>query len=429
MTLSILALMASLSPSAQAVESCYVDNDGDGYYASGAAKTSWTWYDWPAATDACGSRAEERFAFDCDDSDASVHPRRRELNNGIDDNCNGKVDEPTFNWPSGVSTYYNPSDTSLGIYVYVKDDDVLDRGDSHGDLVAKWSYRSIDDPTWSTTYQSAATISSSSTGKKFTLTGLDAGTVYAFKVQLGTGSGSSFQPIDEESDQYFSMTSDVGSDLGADVRTDIVVSALRNFYRSNAGFIGYEGTTTVDGTSNSSGSSGYGTARGGTNSGLEQWCTEAYVGHTEDFVDGAAYNYTIPTNGYGSFTNINTLANNWFDASGAPWEGTAYAGTACDSCSANTEAWAQFVLVYSAQPGDWVHLNGHSTMLLGYDSTNEQYWVVDGNGSFPTSDMGALTDPAADGSDSWQMASNVISVRAFPKSSVAGVGLLVPDMF
>jgi hypothetical protein len=50
---------------------CCTDSDGDGYAIEGGA---------------CGP-------VDCDDGDASIHPGVSELCNGVDDDCDGFVDE------------------------------------------------------------------------------------------------------------------------------------------------------------------------------------------------------------------------------------------------------------------------------------------------------------------------------------------------
>src|SRR6185295_14579963 len=52
-----------------------LDSDGDGY---------------PACVGGCDTGGK---ACDCDDSKASVHPGATEICNGVDDNCNGQVDE------------------------------------------------------------------------------------------------------------------------------------------------------------------------------------------------------------------------------------------------------------------------------------------------------------------------------------------------
>jgi len=59
---------------------CNTDTDGDGYYADGPNK-------------------------DCNDNNASIHPGATEVCNGIDDNCNGQIDEGV-----ATKTFYHDND-------------------------------------------------------------------------------------------------------------------------------------------------------------------------------------------------------------------------------------------------------------------------------------------------------------------------------
>jgi hypothetical protein len=64
------------------------DNDHDGYYAPLPGSK-------PGAPDACGD--------DCNDTQASVHPAALEQCDGYDNNCNGQVDEGTYNYSATTS--------------------------------------------------------------------------------------------------------------------------------------------------------------------------------------------------------------------------------------------------------------------------------------------------------------------------------------
>lgn len=60
----------------------YRDSDGDGFGNAGDSTTS------------CAPLpGYVRNKLDCDDNDPYIHPRAKEECNGIDDNCNGKIDE------------------------------------------------------------------------------------------------------------------------------------------------------------------------------------------------------------------------------------------------------------------------------------------------------------------------------------------------
>jgi uncharacterized repeat protein (TIGR03803 family) len=72
----------------------YADADGDGYGNSSSA------------TQACSAPAGYvADNTDCDDAKASVHPGATEVCNGIDDNCDGQIDEGLLN-----VTYYRDAD-------------------------------------------------------------------------------------------------------------------------------------------------------------------------------------------------------------------------------------------------------------------------------------------------------------------------------
>ncbi len=83
----------------------YTDGDGDGY---GDAATG------AVSCDAPGGTVAD--ATDCDDTDAFVSPAALESCNGLDDNCDGSVDDGT---PDDAATWYADTD-----------------GDSYGDLAA-----------------------------------------------------------------------------------------------------------------------------------------------------------------------------------------------------------------------------------------------------------------------------------------------------
>jgi hypothetical protein len=68
----------------------YFDDDGDGYYAAGAASE-------------CRCTALDKFSAtkpgDCNDNDFSLHPDSQEFLDGIDNNCDGKIDNAwTIEW-------------------------------------------------------------------------------------------------------------------------------------------------------------------------------------------------------------------------------------------------------------------------------------------------------------------------------------------
>jgi hypothetical protein len=74
----------------------YGDTDGDGYGDAGNALV--------ACTAPVGFGSDAR---DCDDADAAIHPGADEVCNGVDDNCDGDVDENTA---TDALTWYADSD-------------------------------------------------------------------------------------------------------------------------------------------------------------------------------------------------------------------------------------------------------------------------------------------------------------------------------
>ncbi|MFH1468515.1 MAG: MopE-related protein [Pseudomonadota bacterium] len=73
----------------------YADSDGDGYGDSGA--------EYLACTCPTGFTGD---ATDCDDAHASVYPGAPELCNGVDDDCNGDIDDD----PVGLGVWYADTD-------------------------------------------------------------------------------------------------------------------------------------------------------------------------------------------------------------------------------------------------------------------------------------------------------------------------------
>jgi hypothetical protein len=76
---------------------CYADGDNDGYAAMGAASSDECPDPSRVVVGGCPNfttdRAPAGASIDCDDSDRTRHPTRAELCNGLDDNCDGSVDE------------------------------------------------------------------------------------------------------------------------------------------------------------------------------------------------------------------------------------------------------------------------------------------------------------------------------------------------
>ena len=81
------------------VELCFVDADNDNYRTDGTVSSS---------NLSCGDSGEARGsepANDCNDSNASINPGRAEVCNGVDDNCNGSIDEGV------LTTFFRDADS------------------------------------------------------------------------------------------------------------------------------------------------------------------------------------------------------------------------------------------------------------------------------------------------------------------------------
>jgi hypothetical protein len=61
------------------------DADGDGFFA-------WRCCNWDGNSQFCG--------IDCDDRNPQINPHKQDICNGIDDDCDGQVDEELLNCPT-----------------------------------------------------------------------------------------------------------------------------------------------------------------------------------------------------------------------------------------------------------------------------------------------------------------------------------------
>ncbi|MBN1283026.1 MAG: putative metal-binding motif-containing protein [Proteobacteria bacterium] len=320
------------------------DVDGDGYAAAGSKSYL------------VGRELNNRLTCpagyvpatgDCDDSSASIHPRRGEIAfNGVDDNCNGLTDEPAPVYPSSSSRSF---ETSFEMIFKLNDQAAAA---VEGDLYADVEYARLRDSanaqTRSKVFVSAYT-SGGSRYAKYTLDGLSTTTVYRARVRFFSRAGTSYSALGPLSPWYYTTTN--GTTEKSIVRTKIVVKALKQHSDALEGKVGTLGTVDVNGTR-------YGADHD------EWWCSEFY-----------AWNASSWLKGVGSKTSVDALKSYFSYYDGYYTEADIGVG----------------------DRGDWVSIDGHhSTMLLAIEkngSTNKDdwsIWTVEGN----TGDSGGVPVPA-----------------------------------
>ena len=278
---------------------------------------------------------------DCNDANASVHPRRSELGyNGVDDNCNGAIDEPTVYYAAaGVMNTIS----SFRMLVYLNHASVRASAIA-GTLYADITYAKLSDANNETVISKRAVNSfgDSFAYARVDLSGLLSGKVYRARVQFfrrnATGTYTAVGPI---SPWYYTMTDSLTAKVHT--RFQIVLKALKEKDDSDSGLVGYRGTTRIDGTR-------YGAVAG------EKWCSEFYSWATQDWLNGIA--------GRSSTGRLREYFEGY------------------DSFYAASEIPAR------AAPGDYLYLDtnedgtvNHSGMFLAYDTSTipARVWSIEGN--------------------------------------------------
>jgi hypothetical protein len=324
----------------------YFDTDGDGYAAAGAP-TYYPFYVEYSSDLGCPLNYVSKRG-DCDDSDPDVHPRRREAGpNGIDDNCNGKVDEPDF-----IYYLHGNSNTTDGFAMRVRlnDQEIYDaNGSSLVDLGYQVEYQRLENT--GTTYTTPKYFITATLiwpiwvhpSIDIELDDLLPGKVYRARVQFykRTGRGTPVK-IGEKSDWYYTMT-DYSYSLGK-ARTDVVLRAFKEFYYSETrGTRGYLAPTYPDGTRYTADED-------------EHWCSEFYSWVVDKEFD------------LGQHATANQIVNA-FEA---------------EHTSAYRNG-SSYNLANLAMPGDYLAFDwsndglDHSGMFLAYDSNSGKVYAVEGN--------------------------------------------------
>ena len=332
---------------------------------------------------------------DCDDTNPQVHPRRREVyGNLTDDNCDGRIDEPTFDYH--VSGYENDTDGfTMDVRVHDPSVVVIWQSSRYG-LAYHVEYQQLENTgvtyTQDVRYVTSMELTGSFARTSLRLDGLKPSTVYRARVRfyqvsyvLPQGSWwpvPTFAAIGATSPWYYTST-DSSYALGR-VRSDLAQRAFYEAYVSEIGFSGYRGYGMPDGIR-------YLADLG------EWWCSEFY-----GFLAGTALQ------GVGLRTNVSSLVS-YFQKFGAYYPAPPPAG-----------------YVDSALRGDYLamdtNLDGtmnHSALFLAYDVDTDSIWVVEGNAS-GLSDIG--------GSYASRRAGNEAVVSSYPPERVRGWGRLRQSM-
>lgn len=254
----LVALSALLARSALAA--CYRDTDGDGYAASGATTTA------ALSTGACPAGYVTRTG-DCDGSDPAIHPRRREIyGDNKDNNCDGAIDEPQFNYSLVRPADYSPypilhkmsvtiNDLTSAFWLTYSLDKVgyrVEITDLDGSPVNGLTATAVLPPA------SSAPASLyrwyDSTNKTFTFLAFNVATqlephhLYKVRVQLAKiADGSAIGPW---SNVYYTESGGDASDTTGEkqgLRMDIALLAFHEVGESAYGSVGYRGTVDRDG--------------------------------------------------------------------------------------------------------------------------------------------------------------------------------------
>jgi hypothetical protein len=199
---------------------------------------------------------------DCDDGDAAVHPNLEERANGVDDNCDGAVDEPTLRYAvtRPLETQATPQLPSLTFWI----SDSATRAYLDHPLHLRFGYRliyqrlssasglAIVSPIVTTDVLPRWTRPAGSgllrIDPNAAATNLAPLTVYRMKLQLYTAAGL---PLGAQSDWFYSVTagsSAAPSDALKWGRVDLALRALDQLGDSQAGLVGGGGTVDPDGS-------------------------------------------------------------------------------------------------------------------------------------------------------------------------------------
>ncbi len=206
---------------------------------------------------------------DCNDLLRSIHPGRSEVGyNGVDDNCNGKTDEPTFEY---FATGNLNTSTSFRMSVFLNHSEVLNAG-LNNTLYAQVKYAKLSNSANSITLPKAQVLSyGGAFNALLSLWNLDPSAVYRAYVTFYRKTSTGYDQLGSSSDWYYTMTD--GAAGKPHTRALMVLKGLKEFSESASEKVGYRGTVAVDGTR-------YAASQN------ELWCSEFYAWVTQPWMPG-----------------------------------------------------------------------------------------------------------------------------------------------
>lgn len=326
-----LVWLSSMTPQAvwaddKAVDCWATDADRDGYAPNSVLPVAVS----PANDLHCSLGYPEKKG-DCNDNNPNVHPRAVEQPNGIDDDCDNKIDEPV---PLHYVAGNNNTTSSFVVTLLMKDRLFIDWPIAPGAEVRITDLRNSGT---FTTQINNNTVTKSGAFVSVPVTGLFPTRVYKVSVRLYVCFFScSYTPW---SDDYYTTTTGISPKSLA--RTGVVLRALAQMGDSELQMVGYRGALAVDGTR-------YGASYG------EMWCSEFYSWSTGAHLD---WDGSPPD-------DIDGILDVYADHGGR-------------RPASDVPVWAD--------RGDYVafDFNGggkhHSAMVLAWDPGMNTLWTVEGN--------------------------------------------------
>jgi hypothetical protein len=343
MSVMVVGMLVGATPAlATTTKQCYpasADADGDGYAQSGTASVS-------VSVSSSALKCPSGYvsaAGDCNDANGAVHPYHEEMAfNGVDDNCNSRVDEAKAEYSAAGN---GNTTTGFSMRIVVKDAAILS--------VTTGLYAEVEVSRLVGSQSAANWVRRPKTAVRpvtvlypyttVNVGGLAPSTVYQARVRFYRIAFAGYVQVGGESDWYYTTTTGVGE--VEEARTSMLLRGFKELDESNRGRVGYRGTVNSDGK------------RYGASSN-EKWCSEFYVWVTKPYLNYTSTFFGLPTNVEGVIIYFK-LRSAYHSDEVAALSGSAPVG----------------------RRGDYMPVRdkSHSTMLLGIDPATSTVWTLEGN--------------------------------------------------